>query len=78
MKGGDGEDSSKVRLVGRRGADNILDVPTGIVIVDQEENKIIGELNEKDEKVLVAGGGELNKFHRSQFLKFNLTRRRRM
>lgn len=46
-----------MRFVGRRGADVTVKVPVGITIIDEEENKIIGELNEIDEKCLVAGGG---------------------
>lgn len=56
---GNGEDSSKVRLVGRRGTDKELEVPTGITVIDQETNKILGELNHEDETCLVAQGGKI-------------------
>lgn len=57
IEAGNGEDSSKVRLVGRRGADREIEVPTGVTVIDEETNKIIGELNKEDETCLVAYGG---------------------
>ncbi len=53
-----GEDSTKTRLVGRRGADNIVEVPPGITVIDQDQRRKIGELNENDETLMVACGGE--------------------
>lgn len=52
-----GEDSNKARILGRRGADLKIVVPTGVTIIDEEAKKIIGELNVDGEKCLVAGGG---------------------
>lgn len=54
---GNGEDSSKLRILGRRGLDLKLEVPTGITVIDEESNKVIGELNAPGETCLVAGGG---------------------
>jgi len=53
-----GEDSSKVRLVGRRGADQEIEIPCGVTVIDNETSKIIGELNKEDETCLVASGGK--------------------
>lgn len=58
IRAGSGEESSKTRLVGKRGADAIVEVPPGITVVDYESNKIITELNEIDETVLIARGGK--------------------
>lgn len=51
-----GEDSSKVRILGRRGEDTIVEVPTGITVYN-DQRKIIGELNEADQTCIAAGGG---------------------
>lgn len=56
MKATDGEDSSKNRLLGRRGVDEEVAVPVGIsVVVDGGEK--IGELNNDGDKCIAAGGG---------------------
>lgn len=52
---GHGEDSSKARLLGRRGVDRRVEVPTGVSILDN--GKIIGDLNEEDAHCVIAGGG---------------------
>jgi Obg family GTPase CgtA len=54
---GNGEDSCKTRLVGRRGFDQQIEVPVGITVIDNERNKVLGELNSEDETCLVAKGG---------------------
>lgn len=46
-----------MRILGRRGADLRVEVPPGVKIIDEEGRKIIGELNEEGETLLVAGGG---------------------
>lgn len=51
-----GEDSSKARILGRRGIDEAIEVPVGISVID-ETGKSLGDLNEEDAKCLVAGGG---------------------
>ena len=57
ISAGNGEDSNKARILGRRGADVKIEVPTGVTIIDEEARKIIGELNTPGETCLVAGGG---------------------
>lgn len=51
-----GEDSSKARILGRRGKDMNIDVPIGVAVFD-ENGKKIGELNEDGENCVAAGGG---------------------
>lgn len=51
-----GEDSSKIRLLGRRGLDERIEVPVGIQVYD-ETGKLLGDLNDKEATCLVAGGG---------------------
>lgn len=59
IEAGNGEDSSKMRLVGRRGTDQELEIPCGVTVIDNETSKVIGELNKEDETCLVASGGNL-------------------
>ena len=54
---GNGEDSSTVRILGRRGADLVVEVPPGLTVIDEDGRKIIGEINEEGETLLAAGGG---------------------
>lgn len=56
IRGGIGEDSSKARILGRRGEDIEIAVPFGIAVYD-EEKKLLGELNNPGDKCIVAGGG---------------------
>lgn len=51
-----GEDSSKLSIFGKRGADQCIEVPVGVQVYD-ENNKLLGDLNENDTKCIVAGGG---------------------
>lgn len=53
---GHGEDSSKLRLLGRRGVDRQIEVPTGITVID-ENGETIGNLNEDNAHCIAAGGG---------------------
>lgn len=46
-----------MRILGRRGKDIKIEVPTGLKIIDEEERKVIGELNTAGETFLVGGGG---------------------
>lgn len=55
INAGHGEDSSKQRLLGRRGVDRRIEVPTGVTVL--HEGKVIGDLNEPDNTCIVAGGG---------------------
>lgn len=56
LKGGTGEDSSKARILGRRGADSVVAVPVGITILDENKQKI-AELNAVGDSCIAAGGG---------------------
>lgn len=60
FEAGNGEDSSKLRLVGKRGSDSEIEIPTGVTVIDEETNKIIGELNKENETCLVAQGGKVD------------------
>lgn len=51
-----GEDSSKVRILGRRGLDERVEVPTGIQVYD-ENGQLLGDLNEDNATCIAAGGG---------------------
>lgn len=51
-----GEDSNKIRIVGRRGMDECINVPTGVQVFD-EKGALLGELNEQSSTCLAAGGG---------------------
>lgn len=51
-----GEDSSKARILGRRGEDRTIQVPIGISILD-DSKKLLAELNNPGESYRVAGGG---------------------
>lgn len=56
IKGGIGEDSSKARILGRRGGDTIIKVPIGVTLHD-DTKKLLSELNNPGENYIVAGGG---------------------
>lgn len=56
IKAESGEDSSKARILGRRGQDCKLKVPIGLTIYD-DKNKNIGELNQAGDTCIVAKGG---------------------
>ena len=56
IRAGNGEESSKLRLIGRRGQDIRIEVPIGVTILD-ENGKRIGDLNEESSHCIVAGGG---------------------
>lgn len=55
LQAGHGEDSSKLRLLGRRGVDQRVSVPTGVRVM--HDGRCIAELNEADTTCIVAGGG---------------------
>lgn len=56
IRAASGEDSSKARILGRRGADYIVKVPTGITVLDENQQKI-AELNSPGDECIAAGGG---------------------
>ncbi|XP_060665813.1 GTP-binding protein 10 homolog [Drosophila nasuta] len=51
-----GEDSSKLAIFGRRGADQRIEVPVGVQVYD-EQQQLLADLNEADATCIVAGGG---------------------
>lgn len=53
---GNGEESSKVRVLGRRGIDEKVDVPVGIRVLTND-GIFISELDEEGKTCLAAGGG---------------------
>lgn len=53
---GNGEESSKARVLGRRGFDEKVDVPVGIRVLE-DDGTCIAELNEEGKTCLAAGGG---------------------
>ncbi|XP_058451152.1 GTP-binding protein 10 homolog [Malaya genurostris] len=53
---GNGEESSKDRILGRRGLDQRVEVPVGIRVFE-DDGTLIDELNEADKSCLAAGGG---------------------
>lgn len=54
---GNGEESSKARILGRRGTDQRVEVPLGIRVLDDLEGTVVGELDEVGKSCLAAGGG---------------------
>ncbi|XP_023220345.1 GTP-binding protein 10-like [Centruroides sculpturatus] len=54
--GGSGEHSKKYRILGRPGEDLIIDVPTGITVINQKK-RVLGDLNNPDDTLLIAKGG---------------------
>jgi GTPase len=52
-----GENGGKQRCHGKNGKDIILDVPLGVVVHDDVTGKLIGELTEHGQTLLVAQGG---------------------
>ncbi|XP_067625451.1 GTP-binding protein 10 homolog [Eurosta solidaginis] len=51
-----GEDSSKVRILGRRGVDERIEVPVGVQVI-ADGGKLLGDLNEHESTCIAAGGG---------------------
>ncbi|HET8886483.1 MAG TPA: GTPase ObgE [Salinimicrobium sp.] len=58
LKAGHGEHGSKQRSSGADGEDIIIDVPLGTVIRDTETEKIIHEITEDGQQLIVAEGGK--------------------
>ncbi|XP_055908852.1 GTP-binding protein 10 homolog [Eupeodes corollae] len=56
IKASSGEDSSKIRILGRRGMDEKIEVPVGVQIID-DNGKVIADLNEEGSTCVAAGGG---------------------
>lgn len=56
IKASSGEDSSKIRILGRRGMDQKIEVPVGVQIID-DKGKVLSDLNEDGSTCIAAGGG---------------------
>lgn len=56
IKASSGEDSCKIRILGRRGMDEKIEVPVGVQVID-EQGKILADLNEEGSTCIAAGGG---------------------
>lgn len=58
VKAGHGEHGSKQRSTGADGEDQYVDVPLGTVIRDTETQKILHEITEDGQEIVVAEGGK--------------------
>lgn len=58
IKAGHGEHGSKQRSTGADGQDEIIEVPLGTVIRDTETQKILHEITEDGQEIVVAEGGK--------------------
>lgn len=58
IKSGHGEHGSKQRSSGADGEDQYIDVPLGTVIRDTETQKILHEITEDGQEIIVAEGGK--------------------
>lgn len=56
FKAGNGLDARRTQLVGQAGADLILSVPLGVTVIDSDKQHI-GDLNDHNDRALVALGG---------------------
>lgn len=57
IKAGRGEEGKSRKKTGKAGENNIINVPLGTRVSDTETGKIIGEIMEEGEQLLVAQGG---------------------
>lgn len=57
IKAGRGEEGKSRKKTGKAGENNIINVPLGTRISDTETGKVIGEIVEEGEQLLVAQGG---------------------
>ncbi|XP_017859231.1 PREDICTED: GTP-binding protein 10 homolog [Drosophila arizonae] len=57
VQASNGEDSSKVSIYGKRGMDQRIEVPLGVQVYDEQQQKLLADLNEPDSSCIVAGGG---------------------
>ena len=58
VKAGHGEHGSKQRSTGADGEDQYIDVPLGTVIRDTETQKILHEITEDGQEIVIAEGGK--------------------
>ena len=57
IKAEPGGDGGGARCAGAQGKDVVLDVPVGVVATDAETGKVIGELTEDGQQLLIVEGG---------------------
>ncbi|KPM03462.1 GTP-binding protein 10-like protein [Sarcoptes scabiei] len=57
FRASDGQHSSRASIIGKNGKDLEISVPTGITVINEEYKKVIAELDEEGEKVVIAYGG---------------------
>lgn len=55
---GRGQNGGAKNCTGKGGADVYLRVPIGTTLIDDETQEVIGDITKKDERVLIAKGGE--------------------
>ncbi|XP_034255092.1 GTP-binding protein 10 homolog [Thrips palmi] len=76
IKAGHGGNSAAKKLMGARGTDITVGVPRGVKAIS-DDKFVIGEVNEKDDKVLIAqggiGGNPATGFSGMRGQKFNVT-----
>lgn len=58
LKAGHGRDGGGSRKTGRGGPDEIIRVPAGTVVIDEESGVQIGDLTEAGQEMIVARGGK--------------------
>ncbi len=65
FKAEDGKPGKANKQKGKDGKDLIISVPVGTILVDKENNQVIGELDYPEKKILVAKGGKggLGNYH---------------
>ncbi|MBN2417038.1 GTPase ObgE [bacterium] len=56
-RAGSGGNGSGSNRHGRNGADVIIPVPRGTLVIDAESGRILGDLTEEGQQLIVAGGG---------------------
>lgn len=58
FKAEDGERGGRKNMTGASGSDRIVEVPCGTTVYDAETDELLGDLVEKDQKLLIAKGGK--------------------
>lgn len=56
--GGRGQNSERMAVQGLPGKDSYIPVPLGVMLVDDTTEELLGEVNTKNDKVLICRGGE--------------------
>lgn len=58
IRGNDGKPSSHQAIIAPSGKDIVLEVPTGVTVIQEDTKRTLAELNNAKDKVLVAYGGK--------------------